>query len=244
MKKLSPRRGLLRCGLPILAALIAVAGCKSGPAPNAGFILERPEAKEPADLPFHSAWFKPGVDWASYRKAMISPVDTQHLLPPVSPILTAGAGDREAQLRELASYAQEALKRAFRDDPRGRFQLTETRGPGTLDLEFAITDFTASRPALNAVSLFFIYTAIQRGGVAMEARVRDSQSGKTIATFADKENAPFSPIHANDFNELGHAESIIDTWARQIVQALERRPGEIIEDSPRIRLKPWREEPR
>ncbi|MDP3938716.1 MAG: DUF3313 family protein [Deltaproteobacteria bacterium] len=227
--------------LLMLAALAPLAACKSGPAPNAGFVLERPEAQKPPDLPFHSAWFKPGVNWDSYTKVMVSAVDTKHLLPPVSPILTAGAGDREAQIQDLALYARQALKRAFRDDPGHRFQVVEDRGPGILDLEFAITDFTASRPGVNAVSFFFIYTAIQRGGVAMEARVRDSKSGETITTFADKENAPYSPIHADDFNKLGHSESVIDTWAEQMVHVLGRRAGEAVEDSPRIRLKPWRE---
>ena len=75
------------------------------------------------------------------------------------------------------------------------------------------------------MSFFFIYTAVQRGGVAMEARVRNSKSGETIATFSDKESAPFSPIHADDFNQMGHAQSIIDEWAGQIVRVLERRAG-------------------
>ncbi len=236
-----PKRTAPMACVLVLAALAPLAGCKSGPAPNAGFILERPEAQKPPDLPFHSAWFKPEVNWGSYTKVMVSAVDTKHLLPPASPILTTGAGDREGQIQDLALYAEQALKSAVRNDPDGRFQVAEDRGPGTLDLELAITDFTASRPGLNAVSFFFIYTAIQRGGVAMEARVRDSKSGETVATFADKENAPYSPIHENDFNKMGHSESIIDTWAEQMVHVLGRRAGEAVKDSPRIRLKPWLE---
>lgn len=244
MRRSGATRAFLLGGLLPAVALVWLTSCKSGPAPNAGFILDRPEAKEPPGLPFHSAWFKPGVNWSAYRRVMISPVDTRHLLPPASPVLTAGTGDREAQLRELAAYAHRSLERAFRDDPRRRFQPVKSRGSHTLDLEFAITDFTASRPGVNAVSFFFIYTAIQRGGVAMETRVKDSRSGMTLATFSDKENAPYSPINANDFNKLGHAEAIIDAWADQIVETLGRRPGEIIPDTPRIRLSPWAPKPR
>lgn len=63
-------------------------------------------------------------------------------------------------------------------------------------------------------------------------------------TFADRENAKFSPIHVDDFSRIGHAEAIIDEWAGQLVHVLNRKPGEIIKDPSRFRLNPMRDEPR
>ena len=37
----------------------------------------------------------------------------------------------------------------------------------------------------------------------------------------------------------GHAEAIIDEWAKQFVRVANQQPGEIIKDSPLFDLKPW-----
>ena len=217
--------------------LAALTGCKAMPAPNAGFILERPEAKKPPDLPFHSAWFKPDLDLNAYDKIMIAPVDTKHLMVS-NVILEKGTGNRPSQITELAGYAQHAFRSAFRNDPTRHFQVVDKRGPRTLNLEIAITEMVATRPGFNAVSYFFIFRPVQTASVAMEGRIRDAKSGNVLVTFSDKENAKISPIHVNDFNRLGHAEAAFDEWASQLVSVLNRKQGEIIKDPSRFNLNP------
>lgn len=230
------------CCILLLGSLAPLAACKATPAPNAGFILERPEAKLPPDLPFHSAWFKPGVNLNHYDRIMIAKVDTSHLLA-THEVLTKGTGDREAQIAELAAYAESAFRRAFQNDPRRRFRVVAARGPRTLNLEIALTEMVSARPVVNAVTFLFIYRPVQQGMLAMEGRLRDAKSGKVIVTFSDRENAKISVIHADDFNRTGHGKAILDEWAGQLVQVLTRRPGEIIKDPSRFRLSPVPDQP-
>ncbi len=230
---------------PLLIVLLlgAFAACKAMPSPNAGFILERPEAKLPPDLPFHSAWFKPAVDLRAYDRIMIAKVDTSHLLA-THGVLTKGTGDREAQIAELAAYAESAFRKAFQNDPKRLFRVVESPGPRTLNLEVALTEVVPARPVVNAVTFLFIYRPVQQGTLAMEGRIRDAKSGSVLVTFSDRENAKFSVIHVDDFNRTGHGKAIIDEWAGQLVRVLNRRPGEVIKDPSRFRLNPMRDPPR
>lgn len=228
--------------LLILLLLATFAACKATPSPNAGFILERPEAKLPLDLPFHSAWFKPGVNLNDYDRIMIAKVDTSHLLA-TTEVLTKGTGDREAQIAELAAYAESAFRRAFQNDPNRRFRVVASRGPRTLNLEIALTEMVSARPIVNAITFLFIYRPVQQGMLAMEGRIRDAKSGAVLVTFSDRENAKLSLIHVDDFNRTGHGKAILDEWAGQLVRVLNRKPGEVIKDPSRFRLSPVPDQP-
>ena len=81
-------------GLLLLVALAPLAGCKSGPAQNAGSSSNGPKRRSRPTFRFTARGSSPGWTGTPHRKVMVSPVDTKHLLPPASPILTAGAGDR------------------------------------------------------------------------------------------------------------------------------------------------------
>ena len=199
--------------LLILLFLGALTACKATPSPNAGFILERPEAKLPPNLPFHSAWFKPGINLNDYDRIMIAKVDTSHLLATPG-VLTKGTGDRDAQIAELAAYGESAFRQAFQNDPRRRFRVVASRGPRTLNLEIALTEMVSARPVVNAITFLFIYRPVQQGMLAMEGRIRDAKSGRVLVTFSDRENAKISVIHVDDFNRTGHGKAIIDAYKK------------------------------
>lgn len=220
-----------------LATLALASSCKSPPAPNAGFILDRPESKKPAGLPFRRFWMKPGFRFHDYQRIMVSPIDTEHQLP-TNPVLTAGT-DYKRRYAELTGYAEEAFRRAFQDDPRHLYQVVNERGPQTLDLEVAVVELVPGRPVVNAVTFAFTYLVFQRGGVAIEGRFRDATSGEIVATFADKEVSKFYPLNVHDFSYLGHPKAIVETWAEQLVAVAGRTGSEPVKDQRRIGLKPW-----
>jgi hypothetical protein len=95
-----------------LAALALASSCRSPPAPNAGFILDRPEADKPAGIPFQKFWMKPGFRFGDYQRIMVSPIDRSHQLP-TNPVLTAGT-DYKRRYVELTGYAEEAFRRGDR----------------------------------------------------------------------------------------------------------------------------------
>jgi hypothetical protein len=220
-----------------IAALALSLSCKAMPAPNAGFILDRPEAKKPAGIPFHKFWVKSDFRFRNYRRILVSPIDTQHQLP-TNPVITAGTGYKR-RYSELTVYAEQAFRRAFQDDPRHLYQVVNSPGPRTLDLEVAVVELAPGRPLANALTFAFTYLAFQRGSVAIEGRFRDATSGEIVATFADKENAKFYPINVKDFTYVGHPKMIVDTWAAQLVAVAGRSDAEPVKDQRRIGLRPW-----
>ena len=49
------------------------------PAPDAGFIEQPDRQVNPADLPFHKVWIKPGFDANNYKELVVAPVNTQYM---------------------------------------------------------------------------------------------------------------------------------------------------------------------
>lgn len=235
--------------LPTVLAVISatgVGGCKAAPGHGAGFVDEA-RMTAPADLPFQKAWIDPSVDWERYRRIRIAPVDTSHL----SEMEWAKQVDKQEKLREdagkLAAYAQEIFQRAFREDPRHRFEVVDQATDGTVVFELALVEVIPSKIALNTLCYApFLGTAVRifrgmkhRSTVAFEARLRDAVTGAVIAQFADREAEKAAVINVKDVTWYGHAESILAEWARQFVRVFNREPGEAVKDSQPFTLKPW-----
>lgn len=74
------RRITVSCGCILLGAtLLSIPlGCKTAPAPDAGF-LEEPERMAPQKerFPFDRVWVKPDVQKEDYDYLVIAPVNTQ-----------------------------------------------------------------------------------------------------------------------------------------------------------------------
>jgi hypothetical protein len=75
--------------------------------------------------------------------------------------------------------------------------------------------------------------------VAFEARVKDTNTGETLAMFADREYAKFRPIDLKGLTWYGNAQDIITTWSQESVEIANRRPGEIIKPASNFSLMPW-----
>jgi hypothetical protein len=233
-----------------LAALICTAGCKAQPAKDAGFVDSKAMKKDPT-LPFNKVWIKPGFEFSSYSKLYIAPVNTAYMLKMTDWQKGERKEDIEKDVAKLGTYTQEALKKAFRDDPKHRFEVVEspTEDPRTLVLEMALTEVVPSKVVLNALGYapFFIglgITAVRAvaqdvSSVAMEARVRDAGSGEVVAMIADREQEQMAVVSVRGLTWYSHAETIVRHWAGQCVQFANRKPGETIKDTDPFTLQPW-----
>jgi hypothetical protein len=75
--------------------------------------------------------------------------------------------------------------------------------------------------------------------VAFEARMKDADTGDTLAMFADRQVKKIRIIDFKAFTWYGHGKDIIKEWAEQFVRLCNRQPGEVIEGSSAFTLIPW-----
>ena len=139
---------------------------------------------------------------------------------------------------------------AFQNDPHHRLRVVMSPEKGSLTLEMAITELVPSKVLLNVIKVAGPYGsglaagALERRAeaqstVAFEARVKDTDTGQTVAMFADRQYVTLRPIDLKGFTWYGNAEDIVECWAEQFVDIANRRPGEFIKPVSRFSLKPW-----
>lgn len=234
-----------------MALGIAAAGCamKAKPSTGAGFVAMDSMAKIES-LPFHKAWYQNEDSLEGYAEIVVAAVNTQHIRE-LDWWKALGRGRKmEQDLPQLSAYTEEAFRKAFREDANHRFTVLESTaaaGPKALVLELALTEVVPSQVVLNTIGYApFVGTAARilrgasaRSTVAFEARLKDAANGEIIATFADRESEKFAPVNLKDITWYGHTHAIIDRWASQFVQVLNRKSGDRIKDSKPFTLKPW-----
>ncbi|MCL4500957.1 MAG: DUF3313 domain-containing protein [Deltaproteobacteria bacterium] len=152
--------------------------------------------------------------------------------------------------RNMAAFMRNQFITAFRNDPQHRVQVVPAPERGSLTLQLALTELVPSKVLLNAIKIAGPYgsgvaaAVLERGAeaqsaVAFEARVRDSNTGETLAMFADKEYAVARPIDLKGFTWYGNAQDVVTDWSHQFVQIANRRPGEIVKPASNFSLMPW-----
>lgn len=134
-------------------------------------------------LPFAHAWRAPSLKISLYKHIVIRPLSTAYL--------PDHADSKKS--RKLARHFYASLRREF-SSPLCGFYLTDgTAKPGTLILESALTE------------------AGDSGFVAFEARVRDADTSKIVATVADRRET-----------QTRSAEEIANEWSRQLMETTNR----------------------
>jgi hypothetical protein len=249
--------------LAILLTSIVLSGCgtmeptqsslesqlKAPPSEGAGFVPVQQMAKRP-DLPFDKAWIKQGVNWQQYRTIYIAPVNTNYLIQASWWQQSIRADQMQQDVQNMATFMRTQFIRAFQNDPQHRLQVLRAPERGSLTLEMALTELVPSKVFLNAIKVAGPYgsglaaAVLERGAdaqsaVAFEARVKDTNTGETIAMFADKEYAVARPIDLKGFSWYGNAQDNVTTWSQQFVQIANKRPGEIVKPASTFSLKPW-----
>jgi hypothetical protein len=257
IKKNSADLALLLCVIGTLSGCSAIQSGSNDlktkvvePAPNAGFI-ERPSRQvKRADLPFQKVWIKPGFDKSSYQELVVAPVNTQYMLKMdwMHKITSVNLiSDIKKDIEELAQYFQDQVIMEFKTDPNHRFQVIESPGQHKLKalrLELALIEVDPSEPVLHALGWMVPGGGTAAGVVnqrraAFEGRLRDLQTNKVVATFADRDMQDAGPLDLTRLTWYGPAKGIMDRWAEQFVQIANRKPGEMVTDPTPYTLRPF-----
>jgi hypothetical protein len=245
---------LMRARRAALAALAAaaLASCRTSPARDSGFLDESERMTEQRErYPLDRVWSKPGLVREAYNAVIVSPVNTEFLLENGGWRAANPANlELEESAKELAAFTRNAFVDTIRRDPRRRFRVADAPGPATATLELAIVELVPSNAALAAVGLVApvarapvagvaAKAAGGRPSVAIEGRIRDSQTGETLFQFADREEPAFRVIDVKSVSWYAHARDSIQLWAEQFVELANTPPDQKVTDEPSFRLLPW-----
>ncbi len=222
---------------------------KAPSAEGAGYVPMQQLTKDP-NLPFNKAWIKPGADWRLYRTIYIAPVNTDYLMRANWWQETIRADQMRQDVQSMATFMRTQFIKAFQDDPHHRLRVVMSPEQGSLTLAMAITELVPGHVLLNIIKVAGPYgsglaaSALERGTdaqstVGFEARVKDTDTGQTLAMFADREYAMVRPIDLKGFTWYGNAEDIVRKWSKQFVEIANQRPGEIIRPASTFSLMPW-----
>jgi len=222
---------------------------KAEPAVGTGFVPMQQLAKDPK-LPFDKVWIMEGMDWSRYRTLYIAPVNTDHLVRATWWQESIRADQMQQDIQNMAAFMRAQFIKAFQDDPHRRLRVVMSPESGSLTLEMAITELVPSKVLLNVIKVAGPYGsglaagALERSAeaqstVAFEARIKDTDTGQTVAMFADRQYATLRPIDIKGFTWYGNAEDIVEQWANQFVEVANRRPGETIKPASTFSLIPW-----
>jgi len=229
---------------------ISITGCKTGEAKGAGFVEKSNMVNDPS-VPFQKVWKKPGFDKSTYARLYVAPVNTQYMLTMTDWQKGMREEDLKSDLASLAVFTQDAVKKAFREDPAQRMQILDnpTKDKDALIIEIALIEVVPSKVALNALGMapFGIGLTVNvvrkiakdTSTCAFEARIRDAATGEVVATMADREAQQLSVVSVRGLTWYSNAETIIKQWADQFVKIANRKPGETVEDVKGFTLKPW-----
>lgn len=258
IKQQSANLALLLC---VVGALSGCSAVQSGsndvkdlavqPAPNAGFIAEPERQTKIAYLPFQKVWIDPNFDKNNYQELVVAPVNTQHMLKMdwLHDMSSASwMGNVQKDISDLAQYFHDEVVNQFNSDPNHRFQVIDSplqHKQKALRLELALVEVDPSTPVLHALSWAgppgtgSAVGVVNQRRAAFEGRLRDLQTNKIVATFADRNMQAIGPLDLTRLTWYGPAKGIMAMWAKQFVQIANRKPGEKIGDPIPFTLRPF-----
>jgi len=231
---------------------LALTGCETmqaKPSKGAGFVPMDEMAKR-ADLPFQKVWIKEGVDWSKYHKLYIEEPNTDYLIKGNAWQENFRKDKIQTDMKTIADYMKNAFTKAFKEDPKKRYEIIDSAEPGSLTAEVALTELIPSNPVLEALGIagpygsgVVVQAAAQGSGaratIAFEAKIVDSSSGEVLAMFADREQGKFAPINLRGLTWYGECQASVDDWATEFVEVANKRPDEVVKPSSPFTLKPW-----
>lgn len=220
---------------------------KAKPVALSAFVEHPQQMSKSRDrAPFHKVWSSPDVNVraraASKRQIFIAPVTVKYLRPVAKPLvrkeIEMGSIDRDEA--QMAGMLRQEFAQAFARSEQPRYVLARYPGPDTVTLELALVELNPTSPKGNVVKtgLKFVIGPFAglggyftKGNVAIEGKVRNSQTGELVFEFADNESDKMTLYTLRDFRAYGHAEVSMREWARQFELFTRTPPGVRIEDS-------------
>lgn len=245
--------GKIASNIVALALLvIGISGCavKDRTAPiSSRFLEDRDTTVVDETLPFNHAWIDTNLP-NSYDKVFFRSVSIDKIPSDVwkksesTAILSKEDFDKEA--RKLGDYFKEQLNEKVKTFKKGKFTTVDKPVKGGLVFDFAFTELEFAHPLVQAGSMLvpvpgtsIALATVTDPHVAFAARVYDGETGKLIATLADRK---YPPTRLLDFSKLTFRSpnrEICGIWAEIIAEGLNR--DEFASVSPRgyFRLLPW-----
>ncbi len=236
----------------LVVSLVALPGGVHAEDPPSAF-SESSQMTKQKKVPFKKAWFAPGWNGPERTSIVIAPVDTR-LVKQTSWWRKAHEKGKTAELaedlQELADFTREEFQDAFREDDERRFAVLDSPQAGSVIFELAIVDVEPNKKSLGAIGLAATILSAPfgvailakegaKGGVAIEGRMKDAQTGEVIALFADREGGKFAPINVARATAFGEVQKSIREWSEQWVKVVNAEPGEKVKDNKRFTLRPW-----
>ena len=179
------------------------------------------------------------INWDDFKEIYVAPVNTNYIHKQDWWDKANFSGDRKEAVKEAAHYMQDAVKKAFMQDPKHKLMVVDKPGPDTLVMEVALTELLPTKAWLNAVGYAGIWMALDHGTVAMEGRVREGTNGKIVGMFADREKGKTALLSAADLTWKSHAHHIMEDWGEQFVAVMNAKNGEKVSSASTVTLKPW-----
>ena len=236
--------------IPLL--LIGTIGCavkeRAAPISNA-FLEDRDTTVVDETLPFNHAWIDANLpntyDKVFFRSVSIDKLPEDAWKKSESMVVTTKM-EFEKEAKKLADYFKEQLNEKVRKFKKGKFSVVSEPVKGGLVFDIALTELEFAHPVVQAGSMLvpvpgtsIALAAVTDPHVAFAARVYDGETGKLIATLADRK---YPPTRLLDFSKLTFRSpnrEICGIWAEIFAEGLNR--DEFATVSPRgyFRLLPW-----
>jgi len=242
--------------LVLISVSFGATGCavlKAGPAPDSGFI-EQPDlmTQQRDRYPFHKVWDTGKVlslNSAQYNEIMFTPVKTQYLGNSTwwDRVNFRSRKRVRKDSIKFADYVKEKFEKRFRDSKYKRFKVVNSPGPNTIVVELAVVGLSPAKQLYNAAAQtggVFVpgvgaASIIGKGNVAIEAKIRDGETGDLLATFADKEKGKLAPFDLAGMFPYWHAKNNVQKWAKQLDKLLNTPPQKKVWDTLPVRLMPF-----
>lgn len=166
-------------------------------------------------------YINPNVNWSRYTRLIIQPVSFWGSAP--------SQADAAVQ-QDMCNYLYNALVTRL-----GReIQIVNRPGPNTMVLRVALTDVTASDPALRTVSVVVPQARLLSlagseltgqqpfaGSAQAEGEVTDSSTGQRLAAFVDRRQGG-SSVETAGGGSYADAKTIMDYWANLMATRLQQ----------------------
>jgi len=201
-------------------------------------------------LPFKHAWIDPALPEEQYTNVWFRTV-TADTLPEESWLGSKGTLlSKESEFKkladELAAYFKQELIEKVANYKDGVVSVVDSAQPRGLIFDIALTELEFSHPIQKAGFMLvpipassLVFNTVSDPHVAFAAKVYDAQSGKLIATLADRRFPPTRLLDVNRLTLSSSAREICDTWADIIAEGLNRKRFADVPDRGFFALLPW-----
>ncbi|HBC88018.1 MAG TPA: hypothetical protein DCZ94_13790 [Lentisphaeria bacterium] len=237
------------CCVCALSCLVSVfAGCEAEPVKPAGFAQNAGMMKHCDLVPLDKVWKDPSFNSKNYNSIMVVPVFTKAQLDKSwmeDANIRTWMDEEKQDVKDFALYTEKAFRKAVQNSK--NYKLAEKPGPNTLIFELALVKVVPEKPVIGtaknlatpiiapfrlmALAVAPARTAVSsqtdspmQASVAIEGNIRDSMTKKVVASFADREKQTSAIFNFEDFRAYGNLEQIVDEWARQFMEIMDKRP--------------------